>query len=274
MILTSLHEQRATSAPNFTKFIPTASEIAALKADYWRVVESWTPERILGAMGYINLVTFKIAMQCGALYQVDDNPKRMKNTYAIDKELLGELLERSAAGRLSYQVATKGVSKYLSEYWESAANSMPTLRKIREAFSKEFGLFTYERIEASGRICDCPAPQWRQIDFVGLLILHEVLEELLCDGNTSGIEMKRKKDELPSEMPEHRGFWTVMLYNAVFEGVQEFHRAIEEPSLFTFSWGYADEEDYNEVAEDVWAIVAAKVEEETAHYLKELEPSW
>jgi len=256
---------------NFSQYIPSAAEIAALKAEYWDTVRDWSKAKLLGAMGYVNLVTFKLAMDYGALVPVEDAAPKGKANYTIDKRQLGELLHRSATGRLTYQVATTGVRKYLLEHWESAASSAPTLRKIRAVLSLELGLFTVEDIAPSGRKCDCPAPEWRQIDFVRLLLLHETLEEVLTDGNTSGIEMQRKTDGLPAEMPPYRGYWTVMLFNAVFEGVQEFRREANSHTAYLFGFCYplGETEEDQEICDDVWDMVSARVNKQMEEMLEQ-----
>ena len=68
---------------------------------------------LLSMMGVINLITFKLAMQYGALYPVSESGE--KSEYAVDQRLLRQLIINCAREKVTFTMPLAGVEKYLKK---------------------------------------------------------------------------------------------------------------------------------------------------------------
>jgi hypothetical protein len=200
-------------------------------------------------MGIINLITFKLAMEYGALYQVSEEGE--KNEYAVDRGLLRSLIVNCAREKVSFVMPLAGVEKYLKKYWSGSFNSQPYLRKLRVIMGKELGLFTWNESELAWVECDQSNPDNRMppcvincIDFEKLLIVQQQLELMLGE---VGDQEEGEEISVLTLLPEHYGNWTRMLYNAWFEGA-EYNRQTKDCDAYQ---GHVERYCYSDVAEDV-----------------------
>lgn len=184
---------------------------------------------LLSLMGVINLITFKLAMECGALYPVSEEGE--KNEYAVDKGLLRSLIVNCAREKVSFTMPLSGVEKYLKKYWSGSFSSQPYLRKLRVIMGHELGLFSWNEeelvyVERNQYSQDDKAPPCviSCIDFEKLLIVQQQLELMLGEMGDQG---EGEQLSVLTLLPDHYGNWTRMLYNAWFEET-EYNRIPQE----------------------------------------------
>lgn len=177
---------------------------------------------ILSMMGVINLITFKLAMEYGALYPVGEEGE--KSEYAVDKRLLRQLIINCAREKVTFTMPLAGVEKYLKKYWSGAFCSQPYLRKLRVILGKELGLFEWneedmvwvERNQYSDDDKALPCVL-SCIDFEKLLIVQQQLELMLGEVGDQGDD---EEISVLILLPSHYGNWTRMLFNAWFDGIE------------------------------------------------------
>lgn len=230
---------------------PTVQEILAIQLDVATspTLHSWWEEgttkygrrlnrgRILAMMGIINLITFKLGIEHGALYEAEENK------WLVNKDKLRSLIVNCSREQVKFQMPLTGVGKYLKRYWSDASSSQPFLRKLRVVMSKELGLFEWNEDElefvprpASDRATPCVL---HSIDFERLLLVMQQLEMMLktmSDDEISVLEM----------LPSHYGNWTRMLFNAWFQVIEYNRKRVFACSEFAES---VDMYNYSEVAQ-------------------------
>lgn len=191
------------------------------KDEFRDEIYDWTEKQVKTTMGFINAITFSMAEKAGAI-QINPEGKRV---------LIPKRIQRLCRyGCWQFYTTIKGITKYISEWWDEVVSwndviedgDRRAVRRVRDTLA-EIGLLKFKRLEPQQR-------SWQtfsDIDFGGLLLLYEVLEESLLEDHFCDFD----------DLPEHKGALVRAFYNTCEEMLGVFRRS-----------GDSTEEDDDEVA--------------------------
>lgn len=174
------------------------------KDEFRDEIWDWSEQQVKTAMGFINAVTFSIAEKIEAIYIRQDGKRG----------IIAKRIQRLCKyGCRQLHTTVKGIAQYISEWWDEviAESDRRAVRKVRDALAA-MRLLKFEKLDPHKR-------SWQtffDIDFGGLLMLYEVLEEALlgdhyCDFN--------------DDLPEHKGALVRAFYNTCEDMLGIFRRS-------------------------------------------------
>lgn len=161
-------------------------------------------------MGFINAITFSVAEKAGAI-QLNSEGK---------KQLIPQRIKRLCRyGCWQFYTTIKGITKYINEWWDDVVSwneakddgDRRSVRKVRDTLA-EMGLLKFKQLQSQQR-------SWQtfsDIDFGGLLMLYEMLEEALLDDRLC---------DFNEDLPEHKGALVRAFYNICEEMLGIFRRS-------------------------------------------------
>jgi hypothetical protein len=176
------------------------------KNEFWDEIFEWNERQIRIAMGFINALTYSAAEKAGAI----------EITVAGKKSIVPKRIQRLCRyGSWKLYTTLTGITKYINEWWDGAVKEgdRTSVRRIRNALSG-MGMFKFKKLKYQER-------SWQtffDIDFGGLLLLYEVLEESLIDDHFCNFE---------DDLPEHKGAMVRAFYNTCEEMLGTFRRSGE-----------------------------------------------
>ena len=170
------------------------------------LIYGFCDRKILSLMGMCNCIAYCCAIAHRAIKIKKESGKKHRQINGFE---LHKMLQKTVKGTLDVRIPITYLTEYLGEYWQArdgrvkSYKSPPFLRELRELLAGEgFELFKFTPKEKGSTR---NVPPLVKIDFPRILLLFETCEELLV---SRGWEL--------SEIPKHRGFTMVRLYNAVF----------------------------------------------------------
>jgi len=162
-------------------------------------------------------------------------------------ERIPALLATIKSGTSRVCLVTSWLIGHVQEWWEGSYYGRQKLNEFMELLAHKFGLFKLIPGEKGKR----RSPVFEQIDVERSLILAEVMEKEFV--RRTGEELGHKAVDKPivgggdvtdqilegldvasddfAGLPEHRGYFTTMLFNLVFNGVAKYRRARQSLGL-------------------------------------------
>ncbi|MGI0488857.1 hypothetical protein ACN4EK_25885 [Pantanalinema rosaneae CENA516] len=184
-----------------------ADELARLQLEIAVKVQRWTNGKLLATLGFLNNLLYCAAKQLD-VFAISAFPKRTQ----VCADRVHHLLEP-----ISLTVPVTYSAKFLDTFWGAkATTSASSVRRIRDALSTMFGLFTYEKQAGPSNHTGQPWQRatYHNFDIPKALVVYEQLEKtwIAREGFDS--------------LPKHKGFSCKLLYDAVFSCTLGMNRSI------------------------------------------------
>ena len=169
--------------------------IARQKRYLWEMTFHWSAKKVKRALGFVNGLVFAIAKDRGA---IADGKK-------VRRSVIQQVIHE---GCRVLKTSVMGLTEYVSQWWDEVGSS--SIRRLRNELSA-LGLF-----RVSG--CKKYSRAWTtlmDIDFLGLLILQECLENAWIDIHSKSFD----------DLPFHKGGFVRQCWNAASHVLgREFNR--------------------------------------------------
>lgn len=187
--------------------------------------------QVIAVMGYLNRMIWAIAGQSAkAIFKAEDG------TFQVNRARLHEVINGSVMGVLQTKISTLYLQRFFKQHWDGASRSAHGIRSARNIL-RDHGLFEFEDVKPGSTYVP---PTLERIDFVRSLIAYEACEKILL---TKEVKTFPKMGEpiiedgedfdwryqTIDDLPMHKGAAVQVLFNIVFEGIDQYNR---EPECF------------------------------------------
>jgi hypothetical protein len=212
--------QSKTFSTDFFKPASSLAEFQRISNSFMPTIQAYKTRKLLSIYASLNTILWPIFTNHGVASRDDDGNVR------IHAEKLPQILN----GTQVVNVAWTYLAAQIKEYWCDGAVKpffdKDTI-KLYLADVEALGLLTFERVPPRYMATKdpvsgdwrSPVAQFKEVDVAGCLILmHSIYQVLIGRAEVMGLE--NSLDIFPS----HKGFVSVMMFNAVFGSLQQWGR--------------------------------------------------
>lgn len=211
------------------------------RARYWLALQDWndgeirraTKKQLHSNMLYTNTIAFFMAQKAGAIVKEGDQ-------WVVDPSKLKELINGSIAGKLQITTAHLKMRLHGKKYFAGACSTVSALRTVRSHL-QDLGLLDFEAVLPGSTF---QPPTLQNVDFIGLLILHESCEREFFNRLIWDEEEQTDRQCNFNDLPDHHCAIVRTLFNHVFAGVSEYNRVGDEE--------YSGTEDFDDYSLEVY----------------------